>query len=140
MERLREILGDGMWRIEQPGQYSYSRRTVPSYQLWWSSRRAEKVLRAVEPYLVVKRDQAQAALRFRALHRTHRGGPKLSEETWAAMQKLANSVNSLRLHRRRSIPSQAPDTVAEVNDGEGVTVVYEPRKGRDDLSLPATVS
>jgi len=140
IERLAEILGSGMMRTEQPGQYPYSRRTVPLYELWWSSRKAEKVLRAVEPYLVVKREQAQAALRFRALHRNHRGGPKLSEEVWTAMLKLANSVNSLRLHKHGPKPSQAPEAVDEADDGEGVTVVYEPRKGRDDLSLPATAS
>lgn len=134
IQRLVAIFG-GLWRVSQR---KGNRQPIAVWTV--SHRKAERILRDVLPYLFTKREQAVGALEYRKLVR-HRGGKQIPSDTWLLMMNLANSVNALNARKHRKVtPSQAPDAVNEANDGEGVTVMYETRKGRDDLTSPVTVS
>jgi hypothetical protein len=69
-----------------------------------SSVKAEKLLAACLPYMVIKRVQAELALEFRAT--VHRGDYQISPELRAKRAELMDKVNSLRtLRGSRRLPS-----------------------------------
>jgi hypothetical protein len=107
IDKLFEITGGGY----RTSRHAGSGR--PLYVIEWAARKAEKVLRAMSPYLVTKREQAAAAIKFRKLIGTRGrfGRAPMPTDLRETMKQSANSVNLLSM--RRTTPSQAAEAVHE---------------------------
>ena len=113
---------------------------TPVWGVVYSSRKAIKMVRYLQPYLEVKRAQADRFLEVaRIWPKQGRTRPRrlpVPESVIAERQMLANSVNAFNKKVR---PNQAPEPVDEGCDGEGVTVdCASPERERDDLTNTAT--
>lgn len=80
-------------------EYRATRRALFTWQS--SSKQAEEALRRMMPYLVVKKDEAEVALRFRATFRPQYGErSKNSPEVEAAREEMMYLLQRMRVDKR----------------------------------------
>jgi len=66
------------------------------YRLVWSTRQAAELLRLLMPFLVVKRTQAELALRFQEVSGRQRKWARASPERRKMMRQMAEEMKDLR--------------------------------------------
>mgnify|MGYP006888293429 FL=1 len=80
-------------------QYRGTKRALFTWQS--SSKQAEDALRRMMPYLVVKKDEAEVALRFRATFRPQYGErSKNAPEVESARQEMMYLLQRMRVEKR----------------------------------------
>lgn len=62
LERIQEKFGGTLTHTQTVGPNS--RRWATQYKLKWTGQKAAEVLKAIQPYLIVKRDQVAVALQY----------------------------------------------------------------------------
>lgn len=105
MEWVKERFGGNIYKRKMPKNKNWKQ----SYNWIVSSKKAEEVLRLIEPYLVIKKAQAQLGIELRdGWVKDNRGTPPEETERREKIYQRYLDLNATGLVQRERLSSEAP--------------------------------